>query len=128
MPSCPTLRQLIYFCVVLGSSKLLHHPTFIPLPLSLALQPSNNKMLNMLKALQSKLDEAEAQRKKDVEEAEARRKRDAEEAEVQRKKEAERVEAQRKMDQADTKEQKRKLEVEIKELKYRKPCSLYGGN
>src|SRR6266446_1976045 len=117
MPSCPTLRQLIYFCVVLGSSKLLHHPTFIPLPLSLALQPSNNKMLNMLKALQSKLDEAEAQRKKDVEEAEARRKRDAEKAEVQRK-----------MDQADTKEQKRKLEVEIKELKYRKPCSLYGGN
>jgi len=72
----------------------------------------------MLKALQLKLEEVEAQRKKDAEEVEVERKKDAERVEAQRKKDAERVEAQRKRDQADAKEQNRKLEVEINELKY----------
>ena len=65
-------------------------------------------MLNMLKVLQSRLDDTEVQRKKDMEHAEAQRRKDVERAEVQRKK-----------DQADARDQSCKLITNIEELEYK---------
>jgi len=76
-------------------------------------------MFNMLKVLQLRLEEAEAQRKKDLEQAEAWRKMDAEKAEAQRRKDVEKAEAQRKKDQADAREQSHKLIINIEELEYK---------
>ena len=80
-------------------------------------------MFDMLKALQLRLDGAEAQRKKDLEQAEAQRKEGLEQAEAQRKRDmkqaAEKAEAQRKSDQANAREQSRKLLVNINELEYK---------
>ncbi|KAJ3492054.1 hypothetical protein NLJ89_g11282 [Agrocybe chaxingu] len=97
---------------VQNTSKLPHHSVPIVPPV----HPDD--VFDMLKILQSRLEEAEAQRKKDAETAEAQRKKDAERAEAQRKKDAERAEAQRKRDQADTKNQIRKLEMAIQELEH----------
>ena len=113
MPLCPAPRQLMHFCVVLGASKPLHQPTSISLPSSLAPQPSNDEMLNMLKALQSKLEETETQRKKEAERVEAQRKKEAERVEAQRKKEAERVEARWKKE-AERVEAQRRRQRELK--------------
>ena len=96
-------------------------------------------MFSMLRALQTRLDDAEAQRRKDAEQAEAQRKKvkalqsrlddteaqrkiDAEKAEVQRKKDAEKAEVQRRKDQADAREQSRKLITNIEELEYKIKC------
>jgi hypothetical protein len=65
-----------------------------------------------VKALQSRLDDTEVQRKKDAEQAEALRKKDAEQAEALRKKDAEQAEALRKKD-AEKAEASRKKDAEM---------------
>ena len=119
--------------LVLDSSKPLHNPTSTPtynLPSSSAPRPPNGDVFNMIRALQLRLEEAEAQRKKDAEEAEVRRKEDAQKfeaqrkedaqkVEAQRKEDAEKAEAQRKKDQGDAKEQTHKLTTNIQELEYK---------
>ena len=130
--------------LVLDSSKPLHNPTSIPaynLSLSSAPRPPNGDVFNMISTLQLRLEEVEAQRKKDAVEAEVRRKEDAqkfeaqrkedaqkveaqrkedaEKVEAQRKKDAEKAEAQRKKDQGDAKEQTHKLTTNIQELEYK---------
>ena len=119
--------------LVLDSSKPLHNPTSIPaynLSLSSAPRPPNGDVFNMISTLQLRLEEVEAQRKKDAAEAEVRRKEDAqkveaqtkedaEKVEAQRKKDAEKAEAQRKKDQGDAKEQTHKLTTNIQELEYK---------
>jgi len=81
-------------------------------------------VLNIIAILESKIEAAETQRRKDAEKAqeqrkkdaeiaETQRRKDAEKAEEQRKKDVEKAEEQRKKDQADAKEQTRKLKMDI---------------
>jgi len=68
-----------------------------------------------VKALQSRLDHTEAQRKKYMEQAETQREKDAEKVEVQRKKDAEKVEVQRKKDTERAEAQRKKDQADARE-------------
>ncbi|KIM39455.1 hypothetical protein M413DRAFT_191517 [Hebeloma cylindrosporum] len=96
-------------------------PSAVALPPSLASQPSNDGLLNMAKVLQLRLEQHEAQWKKDAKEIEAQRKKDAEEIESQRKKDVEEIEARRKRD-AEEIEARWKKDCEEIEARWKKDC------